>query len=85
MNGKWYIKWDSFYPWKTIQDRAKLKQDLQYLYAEELLVWLRNADLAAIREKAKKKKPLRKLYLKFSENLPESLYVTIQKMLLNRY
>jgi hypothetical protein len=85
MNGKWYIKWSSFYRWSTIQNRAKLKQDLQYLDAEELLVWLRNANLASIREKAKKKKPIRRLYLKFSEYLPESLYVTIQKMLLDKY
>lgn len=83
MKGKWYIKWTPFYKWATIQNRAKLKHDLPDSDAEELFVWLRNANLAAIREKAKKDiRFRRRLFLKFINCLPEPLYITIQKLLL---
>jgi hypothetical protein len=83
MKGKWYIGWSSFYRWTTMQNRAKLKHNLPDSDAEELFVWLRNANLAAIRQKAKKNKPVRRrLFLKFINCLPEPLYITIQKLLL---
>jgi hypothetical protein len=83
MRGKWYIDWSPFYRWMIIQRRAKLKHNLPDSDAEELFVWLRNANLAAIRQKAKKNKPVRRrLFLKFINCLPEPLYITIQKLLL---
>jgi hypothetical protein len=85
MKGKWYVRDAPFYKWWIIQCRAKLKHDLQYSDAEELFVWLRNANLAAIREKAKKMKPAqRRLYLKVSKYLPKPLSITIEKILSNK-